>query len=86
MKFSVKDFFIKFDHADLVTFTKEILNGKLHFCAVRNIKTDFNFFFDFQALNMVSLTYLFPIAPFLYPLKTSENLMVLERVLWEQMG
>ena len=30
MKFSIKDFFSKFP-ADLVTFTKEILNGKLHF-------------------------------------------------------
>ena len=28
MKFSIKDFFIK---CDLVTFTEEILNGKLHF-------------------------------------------------------
>ena len=33
MKFSIKDFFIKCDqiHADLVTFTEEILHGKLHF-------------------------------------------------------
>ena len=36
MKFSVKDFFSKCDQirkflADLVTFTKEILNGKLQF-------------------------------------------------------
>ena len=36
MKFSIKDFFSKCDHlliwsADLVTFTEEILNGKLHF-------------------------------------------------------
>ena len=35
-KFSIKDFFGKCDQirrnsADLVTFTKEILNGKLHF-------------------------------------------------------
>ena len=30
MKFSIKDFFNKFP-ADLVTFTEEILNGKLHF-------------------------------------------------------
>ena len=35
MKFSIKDFFSKCDQirsllADLVTFTKEILNGKLH--------------------------------------------------------
>ena len=33
MKFSIKDFFSK---CDLVTFTEEILNGKLHFlCSVR---------------------------------------------------
>ena len=36
MKFSIKDFFSKFGQirrkiADLVTFTEEILNGKLHF-------------------------------------------------------
>ena len=30
MKFSIKDFFSKFP-VDLVTFTKEILNRKLHF-------------------------------------------------------
>ena len=36
-KFSIKDFFSKCDeiHADLVTFTEEILNGKLQFfCSV----------------------------------------------------
>ena len=34
MKFSIKDFFSKFA-ADLVTFTEEILNGKLQFlCSV----------------------------------------------------
>ena len=34
MKFSIKDFFSKCDQADLVTFTEEILDGKLHFlCA-----------------------------------------------------
>ena len=31
MKSSIKDFFSKCFHADLVTFTEEILNGKLHF-------------------------------------------------------
>ena len=33
MKFSIKDFFSKCDQetADLVTFTEEIVNGKLHF-------------------------------------------------------
>ena len=31
MKFSIKDFFTKCDHADLTTFTEEILNGKLQF-------------------------------------------------------
>ena len=42
MNFSIKDLFSKCDQirsfppADLVTFTEEILNGKLHFfCAVR---------------------------------------------------
>ena len=36
MKFSIKDLFSKYDQgtADLVTFTDEILNGKLHcFCS-----------------------------------------------------
>ena len=32
IKFSIKDFFRKW--ADFVTFTGEILNRKLHFCAV----------------------------------------------------
>ena len=36
MKFSIKEFFSKYEqirrkNADLVTFTKEILNGKLYF-------------------------------------------------------
>ena len=32
MKFSIVDFFSKFEFpADLVTFTEEICNGKLHF-------------------------------------------------------
>ena len=32
MKFSIKDFLCKCEEtADLVTFTEEILNGKLHF-------------------------------------------------------
>ena len=41
MKFSIKDFFSTCDQirmqetAGLVTFTEKILNGKLHFCAVR---------------------------------------------------
>ena len=42
MKFSIKDFFSKFDQIrrklDLVSFTQEILNGKLHFlCNVGNL-------------------------------------------------
>ena len=43
MKFSIKDFFSKFwpnpqFPADLVTFTEEILNGKLHFlCSVTRL-------------------------------------------------
>ena len=31
MKFYIKDFFSKSETADLVTFTEEIINGKLHF-------------------------------------------------------
>ena len=39
MKFSIKDFFSKFDKIrrkkeDLVTFTEDILNGKLHFLCI----------------------------------------------------
>ena len=35
MKFFIKDFFNKcYQTADLVTFTEEIFNGKLHFCAM----------------------------------------------------
>ena len=35
MKFSIKDFFSKCDQIRRVTFTEEILNGKLHFlCSV----------------------------------------------------
>ena len=39
MKFSIEDFFSKCDQetADLVTFTKEILNGKLHFFVQRSL-------------------------------------------------
>ena len=43
MKFSIKDFFSKCDQIrrNLVTFTGEILNGKLHFvCSVRNFDRD----------------------------------------------
>ena len=41
MEFSTKDFFSKCDQfpAVLVKFTEEILNGKLHFCAVFTFKT-----------------------------------------------
>ena len=41
MKFSIQGFFSKCDQktADLVTFTEEILNGKLHFlCSVISLK------------------------------------------------
>ena len=34
MKFSIKDFFSKCDQIQ-VTFTEEILNGKLHLCEVQ---------------------------------------------------
>ena len=41
MKFSIKDFFSKWDQIrrklDLVTFTEEILNGKLHFLCNENM-------------------------------------------------
>ena len=42
--FSIKDFFSKCDQIHrklwiLVTFTEEILNGKLHFCAVNIVAT-----------------------------------------------
>ena len=33
MKFSIKNFFSTCDTADLVTFTEEIVNGRLFFCA-----------------------------------------------------
>ena len=43
MKFFIKDFFSKCNQidktADLVTFTKEILNGKLHFLCSENLLT-----------------------------------------------
>ena len=39
MKFSIKDFFCKFP-ADLVTFTEEVLNGKIQFLFSENF-TDF---------------------------------------------
>ena len=46
MKFSIKDFFSKCDQmfpADLVTFTKEIPNGKLHFlCCDNNLNGRFS--------------------------------------------
>ena len=39
MKLSLKDFFSKCDQIrDLFTFTEEILNGKLHFCAVFKVR------------------------------------------------
>ena len=38
MKFSIKDFFIKYDH--MVTFAEEILNGKHYFlCRANELKT-----------------------------------------------
>ena len=47
LKFSMKDFFSKCDKirnaADLVTFTEEILNGKLHFlCSVKKLDLSYN--------------------------------------------
>ena len=47
MKFSIEDFFSKCDQicnfpADLVTFTEEIVNGKLHFfeqCVIKSFLT-----------------------------------------------
>ena len=61
MKFSINssvNMTSKYESADLVTFTEEILNGKLHFCAVIN-----------DMVKEKSAT-----GPFLYPLKTLENL------------
>ena len=44
MKFSIKDFFRKYDlrfPTDLVTFTEKILNGKFHFLrSVTSAKTE----------------------------------------------
>ena len=46
MEFSIKDFFSKCDTADLVTFTEEILNRKLHFfCVVLWLCCGFEFHF-----------------------------------------
>ena len=43
MKFSIKDFFSKCDQIRRITFTEEILNGKLHFlCSVRKHVFHFN--------------------------------------------
>ena len=48
-KFSIKDFFSKCDQTrstDLVTFTEEILNGKLHFlCSERALQQQFTSFY-----------------------------------------
>ena len=45
MKFSIMGFFSKCDQIrrKLVTFTEEIFNGKLHFCAVTVKKYHFDF-------------------------------------------
>ena len=71
-KFSIKDFFSKcaFGIADLVTFTKEILNGKLHFLcsditttSSKNIWVKFityeknNFFWRIQFYKEISWKY-----------------------------
>ena len=37
VKFSIKDFFSKCENADLVTFTEEVLNGKLRFMCTDNV-------------------------------------------------
>ena len=60
MKFSIKDFFNKYDQ---ITFTEEILNGKLHFlCSEKSIKAlfyqvyksaDLNFYLVFYRNNRV---------------------------------
>ena len=49
MKFSIKDFFGKYDQirSFQVTFTEEILNGKLHFsCSDIKFKTNKNILHD----------------------------------------
>ena len=41
MKFSIKSFFSNCDHvADLVTFTKDMLNEKLYFLCSKMIQTE----------------------------------------------
>ena len=52
MKISIKDFFGKCDQiqlpVDLVTFTEEIRNGKLHFlCSALFVQLDLNFVIHF---------------------------------------
>ena len=67
MKFSIKDFYSKCDQeiADLVTFTKEILNGKLLFFLQSDKKWDKNLsktpLQNFDLLNMRSVTCIFAI-------------------------
>ena len=81
MKFFVKYLFSKFSKffsnffskfpADLVTFTEDIHNGKLHFLCIVE-----------YTININVTEYFNPFvhnAPFFYPLKTSENLTISRR-------
>ena len=61
MKFSVKDFFTKCDqifrNGDLIIFTEEILNGKLHFlCSVRMYESSYGISHKIR-LHALSLQY-----------------------------
>ena len=81
MKFFVKYLFSKFSKffsnffskfpADLVTFTEDIHNGKLHFLCIVEYTVNINVteYFNPFVHN----------APFFYPLKTSENLTISRR-------
>ena len=48
MKFSIKDFFSK---ADLVTFTEEILNAKLHFlCSLQYLQVSYQSYISLRVV------------------------------------
>ena len=54
-KFSIKDFFSKCDPADMVTFTEEILDGKLHFLCSRKFANWKNYLLIFAECTCDSL-------------------------------
>ena len=57
MKFSIKDFFSK---RDQITFTEEMLNGKLNFL----YSFLFYFIFQFKIFQILLLTYFMPLISF----------------------